>query len=168
MKRLTAAVVAASVTAATAAPAMDTDRFRAIVAETIGMIGEDPVDLPRAIALQRELIGIGVEGARAFGAESPEDAALMTLVADNAEAMTAMSLDEIEEAWHDGAALSEIGLDFDSLDHFGPAVSHMDAVVHPATAIIALHAFEETGDRSYLLQVRDELSEVVEHIGHLD
>jgi len=152
---------------ATGAMAFDKARYKTIVGETISTINSGDVDVAHLISLQETLVDIGVTGARDFGASNADHAALMTLVADSAPAMSKMTLDEIEAAWHEGAALAAVGVDFDNLDHFGPAVSHMDAVIHPATAIIALRAYQASGDESHLHQVIDELSEVVEHISHL-
>ena len=151
-----------------AAFAMQTAEFKAIVTDTIAQIESGDVDVARLIGLQEQLIAIGVAGAREYAATSPGDALVMNFVADSADRMVAMDLDGIEEAWHEGAALNEIGVDIESLDHFGPVISHMDAIVHPATAILALREYGSTGDRAYLLQVRDELSEVVEHLTHIE
>ncbi len=146
---------------------MNTDRYKAIVSQTIAQVDSGNVNVAELVAMQEELIAIGVDGARQYATESTEHATLMNYVADNADAMVAMDLDTIEEQWHDGEALSEIGIDVDSLDHFGAAISHMDAVLHPATAIIALREYEASGDKDYLQQVKDELSEVVEHLSHI-
>lgn len=148
--------------------AMETDRFRSIVADTITQVESGTVDADALIELQEQLVAIGVDGAREYAAASPENAQLMTFVADSATDMVAMDLNSIEAAWHDGEALEEIGVSIDDLDHFGAAISHMDAVVHPATAIIALREYKASGDKGYLLQVKDELSEVVEHLSHLE
>lgn len=147
--------------------AMNVDRYTSIVGKTIAQVDSGTVDVDQLIGLQQELIAIGVEGAREFGDAAPEHAAMMNFVAESAPNMVSMNLDEIEEQWHDGLALAEIGVDFDALDHFGPAISHMDAVLHPATAIIALREYRTTGDAAYLEQVKDELSEVVEHLAHI-
>lgn len=147
--------------------AMNVDKFRSIVADTITQIESGTVDADALISMQEQLVSIAVEGAREFAVASPENAQLMTFVADHADDMVAMDLDQIETAWHDGEALTEIGVNIDDLDHFGAGISHMDAIVHPATAIIALREYKATGDKMYLLQVKDELSEVVEHLVHV-
>lgn len=167
MSRCFVAALALSVLTASGSHALDADRYKEIVAQTISGLGDETVDVAMLKSFQEELIAIGIGGARDFAVSSPDDAELMTFVADSAPAMTAMSLDDIEMAWHDGEALSEIGVSVDDLDHFGKQISYMDAIIHPATALIALREYEATGDRSYLLQVKDELAEVVEHISHL-
>lgn len=167
MKTISITAVAALLTA-TSAVAMDLDRYRTIVGETIKGTESESVDVAHLIDLQEQLVSMGVQGAREYGVEAPEQAQLMNFVADHAGDMATMSLDEIEAAWHEGEALQEIGVSIDDLDHFGRAVSHIDAIVHPSTAIIALRDYGESGDRVHLLQVRDELSEVVEHLGHIN
>lgn len=148
--------------------AMDTVRFRSIVADTIAQIDGGEVDADTLIKMQQELVAIGVEGAREFAAATPEHARLMNYLVEQADEMVQMDLDGIEMAWHDGEALADIGIDIDALDHFGPAIGHMDAVVHPATAIIALREYSASGDGIYLAQVKDELSEVIEHLSHIE
>ncbi|MFZ7091077.1 hypothetical protein [Primorskyibacter sp. 2E233] len=168
MKLKSSVMVLVLAMSAHTAHALDAGRYKTLVAETISGISSNDVDVVRMIDLQQQLIAMGVQGARAFAVDSPADATLMNFVADQADAMQQMTLDEIEAAWHDGEALEEIGLAMDALDHFGAQISHMDAIVHPATAIIALREYQATGKKSYLVQVKDELSEVVEHIGHLN
>lgn len=151
-----------------AAQAMDLATFEKIANATIkealsGSIG----DIDKLIEDQKKLVKIGVEGCKEYAKKDPEHAKLMNLVTDNAEAMMAMSLDDIEEAWHEAEFLTENGIDVDSIEHFSPALSHMDTVVHPATTYIALKEYKKTGDKDLLEQVKDELSEVLEHTSHL-
>ncbi len=153
--------------AGTASP-FETARYKSLVGQTISAINSGDFEVGELVSLQRQFIAIGVRGARDFGSANSEYRALMTMVENSANDMTELTLDEIEAAWHEGEAITAIGLDFDAIDHFGPAISHMDAVIHPATAIIALREYEATEDEAYLDQVIDELSEVIEHISHLN
>lgn len=153
---------------ATTASAIDKQQYKKIVAETVSAIESGSVDVDAMIANQERLVQLGVEGAREYGAMHGSSAALMNFVADRAPAMMAMTLDEIEAQWHEGAALNEIGLDFRAIDHFGPEIGLMDSIVHPATALIALNAYRDDGSESHLDQVVDELFEVVEHLEHID
>ncbi len=154
--------------ACSSAFAMETDKFRSIVADTVSQLAAGNVDADALIAMQVELEKIGVDGAREHAMEVPEDAQVLRYVADSADEMMALSLDGIEAAWHDGEAFEAIGIDIEDYDHFSPVVGHVDAVVHPATAIIALREYKKTEDKMYLLQVKDELAEVVEHLAHID
>lgn len=168
MPRTRLACLALALSAATGTQALEVDTYQALIAETISGLGAETVDVAHLKALQEQLIALGVAGARDYAAASPADAPLMTFVVDRSSDMTAMSLADIEQAWHDGAALAEIGISMDELDHFGPQIGHMDAIIHPATALIALREYEATGDRVHLAQVKDELAEVVEHLAHLN
>ena len=156
--------------AAPPAAAMETDAYRALVAQTIAAIGDatHAVDVDALVAVQERLMAIGVEGAREHALRSPADAPLMRFVIDRAPGLTALDLDAIEAQWHEGAALEAVGVDFLATDHFDRALSHMDAIVHPATAIIALRAFERTGERFHLVQVRNELAEMTAHLDAID
>lgn len=152
---------------ATSANALDVARFKALASQTVQDLNSGNPDIGVLIARQEELIVIGVDGCRDLAAIDPAASPVMRLVVDGAEGMKHMDLDEIEEAWHDGGVLDEHGIDFDDLDHFGPVVSHMDAVVHPATAYLLLKQYQRDGNRAHLRQVKEELSEVIKHIGHL-
>ncbi len=150
------------------ASGFETERYKSIVGQTISAINSGNFEVQELIDLQDSLIAIGVQGVRDFGASNPKHAELMALVENSVGEMKEMSLDEIEAAWHEGEALSAIGLNFDEIDYFGPAVSYMDTVVHAATALVALREYAATQDDVYLDQVVDELSEVVEHVENLN
>ncbi len=148
--------------------ALDVAGYRAIVGETVMAINAGDVDVAHLVGLQEQLIAMGVAGAEEYAADAPDHAELMRFVAKSAPAMTELTLEEIEPAWHEGEAFAEVGIDVHDLDHFGPAVSHMDAIIHPATAVIALRAYAASGDEDHLDQVIDELSEVVEHLSYIE
>lgn len=153
---------------AQAAIAMDIATFEKITNNTIKQVlSGDPGDIDALIADQEKLIAIGIKGAQDYAKEAPEYAKFMNLVIDNADKMKAMTLDEIEPAWHDGEFITASGIDFEAIDHFSKALSHMDTVLHPATAIIALREYKSFKDPDLLEQVKDELSEVLEHLDHL-
>ncbi|MBE9529130.1 MAG: hypothetical protein IME99_07820 [Proteobacteria bacterium] len=164
-------LVAASLTFASLSPAlaMDTATYKKVANNTIKTVLSGSVsDVDALIADQKKLIAIGVKGCQEYAKKAPKHAKLMKLVIANADNMTNMTLDEIEPAWHDGEFVNENGIDFDAIDHFSPALSHMDAVLHPATAIIALRDYKSSGDSDLLEQVKDELSEVLKHIEHVN
>lgn len=114
------------------------------------------------------MIDLGISGAQSFAAERPEHAAAMNFVAANAENMKALNLAEIETEWHEGGALKATDIDLDALYDDDEATTRMEAVVHPATAYIAVLAYEVTGDKDYLEQVKDELEEIVDHFEDID
>jgi hypothetical protein len=152
----------------TQAYALDVAKYETIVKGVVqGALSGSP-DVDDLIAKNKELITMGKQACRAQAKKKPADAKLMNLVADNAEKMQAMSLDEIEEAWHDGDFITANGIDLDSYDHYGDAISLMDTIIHPATSIIALNEYKKSKDKALLKQVKEELSEVLEHIKHVN
>lgn len=164
-------LVAATLTFASLSPAiaMDTATFKKIANNTIQTVLSGSVsDVDALIADQEKLIAIAIKGCKEYAKKAPKHAKFMKLVIDNADKMTQMTLDEIEPAWHDGEFVNESGIDFDAIDHFSPALSHMDAVLHPATAIIALRDYKSSGDADLLVQVKDELAEVLKHLEHIN
>ena len=147
--------------------AFDIPAYKKIADETIQAALSGTVDVDALTAKQHTLIKMGKAACLEHAKNHPADAKLMTLVANNADAMTKMTLEVIEEEWHDGGFLDKNGIDFDGLPHFGAAISLMDTVVHPATVIIALRNYKTSEDGELLVQVKDELSEVLKHITHI-
>ena len=92
----------------------------------------------------------------------------MNLVVKEADNMKAMTLDEIEEAWHEGGVPTANGIDLKQFGHFAPENSAADTIIHPATCFIVLKNYKKDGDADGLDQIKDELGEVLEHIKHID
>lgn len=147
--------------------AMDKTAYIAIADEVIKLALSPNPDADQLIAKQEALIELGKKGCLEHAAAAPADATLMNFVASNADGMKNLSLDEIEEGWHDYGALDAAGIDHSSYDHFGPVVGLMDSIVHPATGIIAAREYKATQSQDYLFQIKDELSEVLEHLEHV-
>lgn len=167
-RTLAAAAVAASVFAPPAAQAFQSETYRTLVTETVLALESGDYDIAHLIGVQEQLIDLAVEGARAYGARNPQHGRMMTFVADEVPAMRAMSLDQLEEDWHEGGALSRIGLDLSSLDLSGAAYAHMDTIVDPVTAYIALKQYRDTGDEEYLELAAEELAEVLDQVEILE
>ncbi len=153
---------------ATPALALDVERFESFVGKTITAIESGNVDVEQLYRYQDELIGIGISGARGFAAAHADHAAAMDFVANSAQRMKALNLVEIETEWHEGGALEATDIDLDALYDDDEATTYMEAVIHPATAYIAVRAYAVTGDEDYLEQVRDELEEIVDHFDDLE
>ncbi|WP_424932445.1 hypothetical protein [Amaricoccus macauensis] len=154
---------------ATALPvhAFDADEYRAIVSDTIVQVNSGNIDVAALQENQKQLMAIGMEAAKEYAAEHPESAELMNFVADNADSMLEMNLEELETAWHDGEIYGDAGIDIDAYDHFGEELGITESIVHPATAYVALGEYGRTGDDMNLMQVKDELSAAVEHMDHM-
>ncbi len=171
MKKVIGKLLVASVLSimlVSGASAADMASFKKMTKNTIRQaISGSISDIDKLIATQVKMLDIGVQGCKEYAQKSPKDAKIMNLVVQNAEKMKAMTLDEIEDAWHEGGVLKKNGIDFDKIDHMGAALSHMDTVVHPATTYIALKEYKKTKDEDLLDQVKDELSEVLEHLDHI-
>jgi hypothetical protein len=166
MKRMTGvfATLLVVMLAVPSAHAFNSARYKELATETARKILSGNVDVDALIKVQNELIKMGVDGCREHAKMMPKDAKMMQLVVDNADKMKHLTLDEIDDEWHDGEFLRKNGIDFDSMDHMGPSATIMFTVVHPATAYIALTEYKKTGDREYLMKAKDEMSEVLEHI----
>ena len=143
--------------------ALDTERFESLVGKTIAAIDGGNVDVNELYRYQDELIELGINGVNDFASDHADHAAAMTFVATSAESMKALNLVEIETEWHEGGAFETAGIDTDALYEDDVATTYMEAVIHPATAFIAVRAYEVTGDDDYLEQVRFELEEIVDH-----
>ena len=110
---------------------------------------------------------IGMEGGITYLQESPEGGQPLQHVILNAENMKNLTLAQIEDLWHGGGYLKSKGIDPEKIDHFGPLMSLMDSVIHPATSYLLLKEYKRTGDSSLLVRVKAELLEVLEHIKHV-
>ncbi|MBV7296269.1 hypothetical protein [Enterovibrio paralichthyis] len=156
-----------SFSAASQAADLDVEKYNALALEVVqGALSGNP-NIDDLIAKNKQLVTMGKAACQARATSSPQDAPLMNLVAKNADHMQTLSLEEIEEQWHDGEFVTANGIDLDAYDHYGEAISLMDTVVHPATSVIALDLYKQTGDEALLEQVKDEVTEVMEHIKQL-
>jgi len=151
------------------AEVMDVEKYSIIATEIIReSMKMEGADTQKMLQQSETLIQMGIASSRAYAAVNPEYTKLLTLTADNAEGMKAMSLDQVEEEWHEFAFLARHGIDAEEIEHFGAAISLMDTIVHPATSVIAIRAYQAEKDEEHLEQVKAELSEVLEHIKHVN
>jgi hypothetical protein len=149
------------------------DEYRKIAKDTIKLVlmkKITPDNVDDVIKNQEKLMEIGKIACTKYKSESKDPTALkvMDLVVTNADAMKEMSLREIEKQWHNGNFLSSNGVDPKKVKHFGSTNSYMDMIVHPATAILVLKEYKKSKNSAGLSQIKDELSEVLEHIKHLN
>ena len=163
-----AAMMAALTFPADEANAFNAEAFRALAQATVQEVIDGEVsDFAQLYQQIDEMMKLGVAGAREMALANPEATEILNFTADNAAVMKGMDLDAVEEAWHDYGAFEDAGIDADKFDHFGPVISQVDTIIHPATAWIALRTYEADGDSGHLEQIKDELSEVLEHLNHL-
>jgi len=59
------------------------------------------------------------------------------------------------------------GVKINEIDHMGEVNSLADTVIHAATSYLALVEYKKQPNKDHLDQVKDELSEVLEHIKHI-
>ncbi|MEE8431405.1 MAG: hypothetical protein V3S16_09160 [Candidatus Desulfatibia sp.] len=149
----------------TSSLAFEKEAFEKLAKDTIKQVISGSIaDIDGLIAIQEKMIALGVEGCKMYVSKAPDakDKKIMELVIGGAEKMKGMTMDEIEEAWHDGGVLGKNGIDADSIG-MGQTMSLMDSVIHPATTYIALKEYKKTKDKALLDQVKDELTAVLEH-----
>lgn len=150
------------------AHAMDVDTYIEVANETIKKVKKGKVkDVDKLIAQQEELIRLAIEGALKYAEENPQNRKMMHLVVLNSERMKRMSLDDIEKAWHGGEYMKSHGIDINEIAHNDASMNFYDAVVHPATAYIALNEYKDSKDPELLSQIENELTEVIMHVEHL-
>lgn len=148
--------------------AMDVRSFEQLANNTIRQMDSGVVgDIDELIAIQEQLMIIGMEGGVQFLQENPRGGTPLVHVIENAESMKKLTLDQIEELWHGGGYLKSKGIDPEKIDHFGPMMSLMDSVIHPATSYLLIKEYKRTGNRELLSRVKAELYEVLEHVKHI-
>lgn len=145
--------------------------YEKIVKKTIGNIITGQINPDGMLKDMERLVEIGVQGCKEHmnEVETPEkERKIMKITIDSASQMSGLSLDKIEELWHEGNFLKTNGIDISGMDHFAEVMCHYDAVVHPATAIICLKEYKKARDEELLEQIKAELAEVKEHLQHLE
>ena len=148
--------------------ALDIESFNKLAGDTIKQMNMGVVgDIDALIAMQEQLMVIGMEGGIEYLKEGPTNSQPLMLVIENAESMKDLSLDEIEFLWHGGNYLKSKGVDPEKIDHFGPMMSLMDSVIHPATSYLLIKEYKKTGNPDLLVRVKAELFEVLEHVKHI-
>lgn len=169
MKKIAVVIACALTCISTQTWAMNKARYIELAKSTIQQVlpGNGSVDVSALIAQQKDMIDIAIAACEQYASENPRDAKLLRLAVKHADEMQKLSLDDIEEQWHDYGLPNSKGIKTDSYEHFAPTISLMDSIIHPATAIIVLNNFEKDGDRDSLMQVKDELSEVLEHLHYI-
>ena len=145
------------------------DDYKNIAEETVQAIIKGSVsNVDRLISNQEKLMEIAIEECQEHKEESSKDAKLMSLVIENVSRMKGSTLEDIENDWHYGELPKANGIDFDSLDPLGPATILMHMAVHPASAYVALRDYKTSKDSDMLDLVKDELSEVLKHMEHVE
>ncbi|MDH5544601.1 MAG: hypothetical protein OEZ43_03345 [Gammaproteobacteria bacterium] len=145
------------------------DTYRSLANNTIRQMNMGVVgDIDAMIAAQEELMVVGIEGGVSYLQSNPQGGTPLQLTILNAEGMKSLTLDQIETLWHGGEFLKSKGIDPDKIDHFGPMMSLMDAVIHPATAYLLLKEYKISGNTDLLARVKAELLEVLEHVNHVE
>ena len=153
------------IAASSVAQSAEMEKFSKIAKETMSAVSSGKVtDVDKLIKMQQELISIGQGAIKEYIASNPKSKKMLSLVSENADKMTKMTLPEIEAAWHEKGFLKSKGIRTAQLEEKSVTGSLMDTIVHPATAIIALRMYKSTKDKALLQQVHDELEEVVNHV----
>jgi hypothetical protein len=148
--------------------AMDTLLYTKLANQTIEEANSGHIaNVDRSISVQEDLIKLGIDGSKEYIKRHPEHANMLQLVINHADKMKSMSLDEIEDQWHEGKYLKTQGYDLDEMDHFGELFSLMDSIIHPATSYISLNEYKRTRNPALLNRTSAELIEVMEHVSHI-
>lgn len=149
--------------------ALDVEQYEHLANNTIRQMNSGVVgDIDALIAVQEQLMVLGMEGGIDYLQKNPKGGTPLKLVIENAENMKSLTLEEIEALWHGGEFLKKKGIDPEKIDHFGPMMSLMDSVIHPATSYLLIKEYKRTGNPDLLARVKAELFEVMEHIKHVD
>ncbi|MEJ6123428.1 hypothetical protein MT390_16400 [Vibrio sp. 2-Bac 85] len=141
--------------------------YKKITESIIQSVVSGDVDVPTMIADNKKLIAIGVELSKAYQEKYPQSQKMMQAIIDNADSMQTLSLESIEEQWHDNGIFTEgkyktdFDIDDEDVEDFH---NPKGAVVHPATAIIAIQMWEKDKNEEHLTLIKEELQEVLHHL----
>ncbi len=154
--------------AITPAWAMDIDTYIDVAKQAASAVKKGKIkDIDKLIAQQEELIRLAVEGALKYAEENPARRKMMHLLVLNSERMKHLTLEAIEQSWHNGDYLRRNGIEIGNLAHTDAAMSYYYAIIHPAAVIIALTEYRKTKDPELLHKAEDELNEVVVQVEQL-
>ena len=145
----------------------DVDRYRALANTIIESTMAQQIDTNAIIRDSQTLIKIGVTFSKAYQVKYPQSKFMMQAIIDNATAMQNLSLAEIESQWHDSDILKrgKYKVDFDIDDEDVEDFHNpKDAVVHPATVVILAKLWAKKPKKEYILQMKAELQEVLNHL----
>jgi len=149
----------------------DKKTYVKIAKKNIGRILTGKVNADVMLSDMEKLVDLGIEGCKEHMSE-PEtpknEVKMLSTLIDNSGKLTSLTLEQIEEQWHEGGVLKNKGIDIGTMDHFDEAMCHYDSIIHPATAIICLKEYKKTNNEELLDQMKAELAEVAEHMEHLD
>jgi len=156
---------------AASAHQFDVKSYDKIAKKNIGRVIIGNIDADKMVGDMEELLQIGIAGCKGYMGETetpPEEVKIMKIIIENADKMASLILNDIEAQWHEGGVLKANGINIDKFEHFSKVMSYIDAVVHPATAIICLKEYKKSKNKDLLEQMKDELAEVREHLKHLE
>ena len=160
--------LACSAFAASPVCAMDVDSYIDIAKQAASTVKKGKSkDIDKLIAQQEELIRLAVEGALKYAEENPARRKMMHLLVLNSERMKHLTLDAMEQAWHNGDYLRRNGIEIGNLAHTDAAMNYYHAVIHPAAVFIALTEYKNSKDQELLRKAEDELNEVVVQVEQL-
>lgn len=147
------------------ASAFDVDAYRELAMASVRQLSTGVAgDIDELIAIQEQLMVLGLEGGVDYMLENPEDSEPLRLVILNAEQMKSMKLVTLVDQWQNGQFLAKKGINQDDLDHFGPIMSLMDSIIQPAFAYLCVKEYKRTGDSELLANARTKLLEISERI----
>jgi hypothetical protein len=125
-------------------------------------------DSKATLARLDEMIKIGVAGAKEYSDRQPKFAKLMAAVVGDVEAMKGFTDAEIEAKWGEqGTGGDAVGIPLKSLGQFDDTRAAMELIVSPAHAYIFVKKWETAQKSRWLDQAKDELTELGEHLKHV-
>ncbi len=152
--------------------------YKKLVNSIVEQAVSGQIDQAKVTKEAKDLVKIGVWYAQQYAKAYPESEKMMQILIDNAVTtdangnvtgfgdMVSLSIEQIEELWHDKGILHQAGNDLafdpddEDYEHFS---NPWDGIVHPATAAVLAHEWSKSKDEAHLSQMKAELIEVLEH-----
>jgi hypothetical protein len=126
-------------------------------------------DSKATLARLGEMMTLGAAGVKEYGAKQPKFARLMDAIVADAEAMKGFTDPEIEAKWGEqGVGGDAAGVPLKSLGQYDETRAALELVVGPAHAYILIKKWETARKVRWLDQAKDELTELSEHLKHVN
>lgn len=148
----------------------DVHLYNQLCKKNIGRIISGNIDVKKMMANMDVMLEQGVEGAEVHmkAGDTPAlEIKMMKMLIDNAERMKSLSVNEIDEQWHEGAVFKAEGIEITKMDPLGEAMRHMELIVYPAEAMACLKQYEKTNDEGLLNDMKQRLMEARDHLKHM-
>ena len=122
-------------------------------------------DTNKILAKADKLIHIGVEIATEHGSEEAICKPIIDVFASEAENMKTVTMEKMEELYHDAGILAQKGVNIDpDDDKYEECMEKTHLITHPGTVPVLINAYKKDHNKKHLNTLKEELATLYEHL----